>query len=144
MTVNEASLTIIAVMLFVILLLIAAIVAGTAGPRSVFIRASEWTLVQIVKAVAYPPMWLFAQLMKVLRLPFYAVQFLFRPLMRYSQLAVPLQRAGWIALYSYALAVGVALSIGVILLFWAALSLAVCGFLPSPQAPLSCFQNGEM
>lgn len=140
MTVTEALLALIAFLLLLATILLAAIVAGTEGPRSALAKASGWAFSAALKVLLYPPAWIFDQVMRVVRLPIYVVQFFFRPLMRFSWLEPPLEFVGFIALTLYSSIMGFTFPI---LLFWAAVSLAICGSLPSIEAPLSCHQKDE-
>jgi len=140
MTVTDALLALIAFLLLVAVVLLAAIVAGTEGPRSALAKASGWIFSAALMVLLVPPAWIFDQYIRIARLPIYAVQFLFRPLMRFSWLEPLLDFIGVIALPVYGSIVGFTTPI---LLFWIVASLVICGSLPSIEAPLSCHQTAD-
>jgi hypothetical protein len=142
---TDALLMVIAFLLFLVVIMLAAILGGTTGARQIL---SSWfqfagstlsnTIANAIFLSLKPVMWILLQTAKVTRLPIYVFIFLFRPLMRYPVLAAPLERAGWIAVHLYGYGVGVATAGGFLALCWVAVSLMACGSVPSLEQPLSC------
>jgi len=143
---TDILLMVIAFLLFLVDIMLAAIVGGTTGARQVLSRrfhpalsTASNTMKEALFVVLRITVWAFFQIVKFLQLPVHVIIFLFRPLMRYPVLAVPLERAGWIAARLYGYVVGIAIAAGFLALCWAAVSLIACGYVPSLEEPLSCF-----
>ena len=150
MTVTDALLALIAFLLLLAVILLAAIVAGTEGPRAAIATASGWisstlakasygVLSYTVKVLLVPTVWVFTQVGKIINLPIHAVQFLFRPLMRFSWLVPLLEFIGvgvgfvYVMIVYSIVAFTVVWVIGYLSFFF--LAFVICGSLD----PASCF-----